>query len=103
MQKCEKSKEKLKIKSEKQTCCKISTKRGLTGGVPPFLQRTKGLFILEFLDLISLCKSPTSLRVVGAGFARSYRLYEGNRFVFAAANKVYCTFYSCTGNASKLV
>ena len=37
--------------------------------------------MLEVLDLVSLCKSPTLLRVVEAGFTRNYRLYEGSRFV----------------------
>ena len=35
---------------------------------------------------VSLCESPTLLRVVGAGFTKNYNFYEGYRFVFAAMN-----------------
>ena len=31
--------------------------------------------------MVSLFESPVLLGVVGAGFARSYRLHEGNKFV----------------------
>ena len=40
-------------------------------------------------NFISLCKSPTLLRAVGAGFARSYRLCEGNELVLVATNIIY--------------
>ena len=46
----------------------------------------KGLVILEHLDLAKFCESPTVLRLVGAGFARSYGLYEVNRFVLISTN-----------------
>ena len=36
---------------------------------------------MDFLDLLKSCGSATSLRVVRAGIARSYRLYEGIKFV----------------------
>ena len=49
-------------------------------------QVQKGLFILKFLDLVSLAIL-NSLRVVGAGFASSYRLCEGNRFVSSEKRK----------------
>ena len=52
----------------------------MIGGV----QHNKGLFILKILDLANLCESPTSLKVVRAGFTGSYRLYEGNKFVYLA-------------------
>ena len=47
---------------------------------------TKGLFVLEFLDFMSLWECPTSLRAVEAIFAGSFRLYEGNRFVLITTN-----------------
>ena len=46
---------------------------------------TKGLFILESLTL-RLCKSPALLRSELAS-TRSYRLYEGNRFVATGRKK----------------
>ena len=52
--------------------------------------RTKGLFILDFLHTI-IIKSPTTLRVVGAGFTRSNRLYEGIRFVLVATKSEFIT------------
>ena len=42
---------------------------------------TKELYSLDFSNFVSFCEPTTSLRVVGAGFARSNRLYEGIRFV----------------------
>ena len=61
------------------------TKRRLTGKGPLHLWRhTEELFILESLGLIILCASWPSSRVVDAGFTRSYRLHEGNRFVVIA-------------------
>ena len=47
----------------------------------------QGLFSLEFSKFLSLCKSPT-LRVVGVGSARSYRLFEGIRFFLVEKKQV---------------
>ena len=49
-------------------------------------QVQKGSFILKFLDLVSLAIL-NSLRFVGDGFASSYRLCEGNRFVSSEKRK----------------
>ena len=45
-------------------------KRGMTGGTTPHPLAQQWLFILEFLDIVNLCESPTLLKVVGTSFAR---------------------------------
>ena len=59
-------------------------KTGMTGRVPPYtLAAHQGVGHFRVFRQ-NLCEFPTSLRVVSAGFARSYRLYEGNTFLLAA-------------------
>ena len=58
-----------------------ATMRGMTDKAPRCpLVECRGLFVLDFLDLASLCESLTLLTLVGAGFANSYRHYEQNKF-----------------------
>ena len=48
----------------------LQDKKGMTGGVPSCpLAAHEWLFILEFLDVASLCKSPALLKVVRVSFA----------------------------------
>ena len=51
----------------------------MTGGAKScFWWRTKDSFILDFSNFVNLRESPSMLRVVRAGFTRSYRLYEAS-------------------------
>ena len=43
----------------------------------------------EYFRLGKPCESPPVLRMVGAGFARSYRLYERSRFVSGITSRFF--------------
>ena len=70
------------------------TKRRMTGGVPSCpLVVHQGVLHFGILDLASLCECLTLLRTVGARFAKSNKLYEGNRFVLKATNNNFGSIY----------
>ena len=55
----------------------------MSNGVPP-----NPLAARQTVVHFGFCESPTLLRMVEAGFARSYWLYEGNRFFLVAINSI---------------
>ena len=70
----------------------FQAKKGMTGGAPSHPLVVHQVIVhFGILDLVSLCKSPAFFffffRVIGAGFAKSYRLPEGGRFVFGRKMK----------------
>ena len=66
-------------KSQRKTLVMSTSKREMTGGK---LVAHQCVFHFEFFRLGKSCESPTVLKVVRAGFIRSYRPYERNRFAF---------------------
>ena len=62
-----------------------ANKERIADGMPPHpLMTYQGIINFQFFEF---CESPTVLEVVKAGFAKSYRLHEGIRFILIATKK----------------